>query len=160
MTSESSPPPPPPSAVAAPARWKPYAVLAAVFLFGGIAGVAVGRVTALRDLATTFRGPPAEARANFRLQAMRRHLDLTDAQVRELEAILTEAETERDKLLDQCRPGLDTLRERTDARVKEVLTPEQRARHDELEGMRKRHPGPPPHGPGGPRGRGGPGRGD
>lgn len=149
-----------PASPPALARWKPLAVLAAVFLFGGVAGAAIGRVTALRDLEATFRGPPTEARAQFRLKAMRRHLDLTDRQVRELRATLAEAEAERDRLLSECRPALDALRDRTDARVKGVLTPEQLTRYEELEVDRRRHPGPPPFGPGPGRGRGPGGRGD
>ncbi|WP_437762814.1 hypothetical protein WMF27_44285 [Sorangium sp. So ce281] len=149
-----------PASPPALARWKPLAVLAAVFLFGGVAGAAIGRVTALRDLEATFRGPPTEVRAKFRLKAMRRHLDLTDRQVRELRATLAEAETERDRLLSECRPALDALRDRTDARVKGVLTPEQLTRYEELEAERRRRPGPPPFGPGPGRGRGPGGRGD
>jgi len=126
---------------ASPSRWKPVAVLAAVFLFGGITGAALGRMTAIRDLQSTFRGPPTEARAQFRLEAMRRHLDLTDDQVRRLEAILSEVEAEREKLLSTCRPGLDALRDQTDARVKEILTPEQRALLETLD-TRRRHHGP------------------
>ncbi|WP_437743039.1 hypothetical protein WME73_48170 [Sorangium sp. So ce302] len=153
MTLRPAPPP-------APARWKPLAVLAAVFLFGHVAGVAFGHVTALHELEATFRGPPTEARAQFRLKAMRRHLDLTDRQVRELRATLAEAEAERDRLLSECRPALDALRDRTDARVKGVLTPEQLTRYEELEAERRRRPGPPPFGPGPGRGRGPGGRGD
>ncbi|MDC0679508.1 hypothetical protein [Sorangium atrum] len=149
-----------PASPPALARWKPLAVLAAVFLFGGVAGAAIGRVTALRDLEATFRGPPTEARAQFRLKAMRRHLDLTDRQVRELRATIAEAEAERERLLSECRPALDALRDRTDARVKGVLTPEQLTRYEELEAERRRHPGPPPFGPGPGRGRGPGGRGD
>ncbi|WP_437812596.1 hypothetical protein [Sorangium sp. So ce1078] len=163
MTPSSAPlaAPPPPAPPPAPARWKPLAVLAAVFLLGGVAGAALGRGMALRDLEATFRGPPAEARAQFRLRAMRRHLDLTDGQVRELRSTLAEAETERDRLLSECRPALDALRDRTDARVKSVLTPDQLTRYEEFEAERRRRPGPPPHGPGHPgRGRGPGGRGD
>ncbi|MGK3998268.1 hypothetical protein [Sorangium sp. So ce1024] len=144
---------PPPS----PARWKPLAVLAAVFLFGGVTGAAIGRGTALSDLEATIRRPPTEARAQFRLRAMRRQLDLTRSQVREIRATLAEAEAERERLLGACRPALDELRDRTDARVKSVLTPEQRARYEEIEAERWQRPGP-PRGPGH-RGRG-PGRGD
>ncbi|WP_434044527.1 MULTISPECIES: hypothetical protein [Sorangium] len=155
MTEPSSSPPPP-----SPARWKPLAVLAAVFLFGGVAGAAIGRSTALSDLEATLRRPPTEARAQFRLRAMRRHLDLTRDQVRELKATLAEAESERERLLAECRPALDELRDRTDARVKSALTPEQRARYEELEAERRERPGP-PRGPGHPgRGRGPGGRGD
>ncbi|NUQ77018.1 MAG: hypothetical protein HUU21_26080 [Polyangiaceae bacterium] len=129
----------------ASSRWKPAAILAAVFLFGGVAGAALGRMTAIRDLQSSFRGPPTEARAHFRLEAMRRHLDLTGDQVRRLEVVFTETEAEREKLLDACRPGLDALRDETSARVKEILTPEQRARHEELEAERRRRS---PRGPG------------
>ena len=136
MTSATSPTSP-----SSPSRWKPAAVLAAVFLFGGVAGAALGRMTAIRDLQSTFRGPPTEARAHFRLEAMRRHLDLTDDQVRRLEVVFSETEAEREKLLDACRPGLDALRDQTTSRVNEILTPEQKARHEELEAERKkRHP--------------------
>jgi Spy/CpxP family protein refolding chaperone len=130
-----------PSSSLRSSRWKPAAILAAVFLFGGVAGVAIGRMTAIRDLQSTFRGPPTEARAHFRLEAMRRHLDLTDDQVRRLEVVFSETEAEREKLLDACRPGLDALRDQTTSRVNEILTPEQKARHEELEAERKkRHP--------------------
>ncbi|AUX27392.1 hypothetical protein SOCEGT47_079800 [Sorangium cellulosum] len=131
----------------APARWKPAAVLAAVFLFGGVAGAALGHGVTLHHLRATFRRPPAEARAQFRLEAMRRRLDLTDAQESEIEAILAEAELERERLLAECRPGLDALRDGTDARVKGVLTADQRAQYERFEAMRRRRPGP-PDGPG------------
>ena len=131
-------------------RWKPIAVLVAVFLLGGVAGAGGGRLLAMRELAGTMRGPPAEARARFRLEAMRRHLDLDDAQAQELEAILDEAETEREALMRSCGPGLEELRARTEARVDAVLRPDPRARPQELE---RRRPRRPPHG-GGPRGPG------
>lgn len=126
-------------------RWKTIAVLVAVFLLGGLAGAGGGRFLAMRELAGTMRGPPAEARARFRVEAMRRHLDLDDAQARELEVIFDEAETEREALMRSCGPGLEELRTRTEARVDAVLRPEQRARHEELE---RRRPRRPPHGGG------------
>ena len=54
------------------ARWKPIAILIAVFLLGGIAGAGAGRALAMKELAGAMRGPPTEARARFRLEAMRR----------------------------------------------------------------------------------------
>jgi hypothetical protein len=108
----------------------------------------------MKELAGAMRGPPTEARARFRLEAMRRHLDLDDEQVRAIEAIVTEAEAEREALMASCGPSLDELRRRTDERIDAVLRPDQRARHEELE--RRRPPPPrrgPRHGPpgGGPR---------
>ena len=131
----------------APPRWKPIAVLAAVFLLGAVAGGGVVRATALRDIEQTFRGPPREAHAHFRIQAMRRHLGLTDAQLTEIEALFADADAERQRLLSTCGPGLEELRARTEGRVREILTPEQRATYDERKRRSPDPPGPPGRGP-------------
>ena len=124
------------------ARAKAAAVLAAVFLLGGVAGGAVGRLTALREMRRMVEGPPPEARARFRLEAMRRHLDLRDDQVTRVRAIMSEADAERDRLMETCGPGLDDLRKRTDARLREVLDEDQRRRFDEMSARKGRPPGP------------------
>lgn len=141
-------PPATPSGPGSP-RLKAALVLAAVFALGGFAGVAVGRVSALRELRQTMDAPPAEARTQFRLDAMRRRLDLSDDQLTRLRAIMSEADSERDTLMAKCGPGMDDLRKRTDERVREVLTEEQRKRFEEMEQRRGRHSGGrgPGHGP-------------
>jgi len=124
-------------------RAKAALVLAAVFALGAFAGGAVGRVTALRELGRAMEGPPAEARAHFRLEALRRHLDLDDAQLAKIRTVIAWGDAERDTLMATCGPGLDDLRKRTDARVRDVLTEDQRKRFDELEQRRRRHGGGP-----------------
>jgi hypothetical protein len=131
-----------------PSRGKAVALLTAVFLLGGIAGGAAGRLTALREMGRMMAGPPPEARARFRMEAMRRHLDLRDDQLARVRAIMTEADAERDRLMDTCGPGLEELRRRTDDRVREVLDEEQRRRFDDMGSRRgkphgPRHPPPP-----------------
>lgn len=128
-------------------RWKALAVLAAVFVFGGVAGAAVGRITALREMGKMMEGPPPEARARFRLEAMRRHLKLRDDQVERVRAVLAEADTERDQLMASCGPQLDELRQRTDAKLRAILDEEQQKRYDEGPGRKGRFRGgdPPPH---------------
>jgi Spy/CpxP family protein refolding chaperone len=141
-------------------RFKAIGILVAVFLLGGVAGGASMRVHMLSQWSDTMRAPPTKARARWRLDAMQRHLDLSDEQRSKLETILTESAEEREQLTDDCRPALDALRERTDARIREVLTPEQQTKHQEMmERMRERRgkrgggrgkrDG---HGPGGPGG--------
>lgn len=136
----ASPPRPAPATTAA--RMKAVGVLAAVFLLGGAAGGAVGRMSAIRDLGRVMQGPPAEARARFRMEALRRHLDLREDQTARVQAIMEEADAERDKLMASCGPGLEDLRKRTDARIREVLSEDQRKRLDDLDARRGRH-GPP-----------------
>jgi hypothetical protein len=108
----------------------------------------VGRVSALRHFGRVMEGPPEEARARFRMEAMRRHLGLSDDQAAQVRAIMDEADAERDRLMASCEPGLDDLRKRTDARLREVLSEDQRKRLDELDARRGRHrggrPWPPP----------------
>lgn len=129
------------------ARGKAIAVLAAVFLLGGVAGAGLGRMSAMRDLRHVMQGPPEQARANFRLEVLRRHLELNDGQTEKIRSIFAEADGEREKLMATCGPGLDDLRKRTDARVREVLTEDQRKRFEDLPARRGRPGGPPPGGP-------------
>ena len=96
-----------------------------------------------------MEGPPGDARASFRLEALRRRLDLRPEQVDRVRALMAEADAERDKLMGACGPGLDELRRRTDAKMREVLDDDQRKRFDEL--SRRRGPGPWNEGPPPPR---------
>jgi hypothetical protein len=130
-------------------RLRAALLVGSVFVLGGLAGGMVGRALTLRELAAPFKGPPAEVRARFRLEAMRRHLSLSPEQAHTIEAILREADPARDAAMAACLPELERLREKTDASIREVLTPEQRTRFDEHE-RRVREHGPrhgPPFGP-------------
>jgi Spy/CpxP family protein refolding chaperone len=124
-------------------RFKAAFVLAAVFVLGGVAGVAVGRITSMRELRHMMEGPPGEARARFRMEAMRRHLDLNEDQVTRIRAVMSEADADREKLMATCDPELEDLRKRTDARVREILNEEQRRRFDQLHHGRMPGPWPP-----------------
>lgn len=120
----------------------PIAILVAVFVLGGAAGAAVTWAVAVRDLRATMENPRDDARAKFRLEAMRRHLDLDDTQVDKLEVILENASREKDAAIEGCRPALDELRSRTAAQIDEVLTPEQQKKHAEMrQRMRERFRG-------------------
>ena len=131
-------------------RIKAALVLVGVFALGGAAGVGASRAYLFHQLRATVDAPPGEARARFRLQAMKRHLDLSSEQLTKIEAILHDAEAERERRMSTCRPALDELRERTDAQILEILSPDQRDRYRELEsrggvfGRPKPGHGPPP----------------
>jgi hypothetical protein len=129
------------------ARLKAAAVLGAVFLLGGLTGGAVERVRVARELGRIMDGPPREARTRFRMEALRRHLELRDDQVAPVRAVLDQGEADRDEAMKGCGPGLDELHRRTDARLRELLDDEQKKRLDALEARHRRHWGGPPHGP-------------
>jgi hypothetical protein len=129
-----------------PSRSKPLLILAGVFTLGVVAGGAGTRAYMVNDLKARFRGPPAESRAHFLLEAMRRHLDLDDDQVKKVEVIVRETEQRREERMKECRPGLDELRRETDDKIREVLRPDQQAKFEEFLERRRRHGPPPPDG--------------
>jgi hypothetical protein len=131
-------------------RLLPAFVLVGVFLLGGVAGAGAMHAHMLQDLRHRFSGPPGEVRAHLRVEAMRRHLDLTADQVTRLESIFRETDGDLDGAMKPCRDQLEALRKRTDARVEEVLDENQRVRFQEFVEKRKRRPHgpfPPPPGP-------------
>jgi Spy/CpxP family protein refolding chaperone len=127
-------------------------LLAGVFLLGSVAGAGAARAYILNDLHSRFGGPPAEVRAHLRIEAMRRQIDLSDEQVAKIEAIFQETDGDFERSMKPCRDNLDQVRARTDERIAEVLTPEQRKRFQEYVEKRKRMRGgpfpSPPSGPG------------
>jgi len=138
---------PAPSSVAlstnAPARRGPsslkvLAILVGVFAFGGLAGGFAGRALTLSEFRKTMSGPSGEARMKFRLDAMRRDLDLSDQQVTQITAIMKGGEPGWDAAMKACRPDIDALREKTDAAILEVLTPDQRPKYQELSAKRRK----------------------
>jgi Spy/CpxP family protein refolding chaperone len=128
-------------------RLFPVAVLLGVFLLGGVAGFGASRAYTLRELRSRFEGAPGEVRANLRVEAMRRQLDLSADQVAKIEGIFSETDGEFERTMKPCRDGLEGLRERTDAHVLEVLDPEQQTKFKAFAERRKhrpRGPFPPP----------------
>ena len=124
-------------------KLKAFAVMLTVFVLGGVAGAGVTHLSATRQIRATVEGPPAEARMRFRLAAMQRRLDLEEDQVQRIEAILREMEAERDRRMESCLPGLEEVQTQTDAKILEVLRPEQRSEYEALGKMRGKHRHPP-----------------
>ncbi len=105
-------------------------LLGGMFLAGGAAGGAFAHWHDVHEMREVLKGPPGEARIRIRLRAMRRHLDLSDDQLKKVEAILRDAEKEREEAEGPCRKELDALHDKVNKQIEELLTPEQRAKHE------------------------------
>lgn len=127
-------------------RKKLGAVLALVAAFGlgAVAGGFGTKSYLLHRFAERMHGPPGKARMGFRVEAMTRALDLDRTQREKVQQILDKHEDERRRTFERCEPEHRALREKIDAEIREVLTAEQREKHDKL---RRRHGGPPGEGP-------------
>lgn len=116
------------------ARMKSAFLLVAVFAFGTVSGAAAMRAFAAESLRSSMDKPANK----FKLDVMRRRLDLSDDQAARLEPVLIASEKRRDEATEPCRSGLDAERERTDAEILEILTPEQQDRYREFVERRRK----------------------
>jgi Spy/CpxP family protein refolding chaperone len=110
------------------ARGQTLALLAAVFVAGGLAGAAVERLRVPADVPGDrgrFRTPSGE------IPDFYERLDLTSEQRSRIQAILDAGRPETDSLLRVAIPRLRELTESTRTAIRDVLTPEQQSRLDE-----------------------------
>lgn len=102
-------------------------LLAAVFLAGGLAGWG-GHKAAERD---KDRGPRRRG-PDAMVAYLSRALSLSDAQRDSVRTIFARHRPETDALWAQVRPRFDSIKTRMRAEIDAQLTPEQRARHQQL----------------------------
>jgi Spy/CpxP family protein refolding chaperone len=101
-------------------------LLAAVFLAGGLVGWGGHEVTERDGHRPGRRGPDAM------VAYLARELDLSAAQRDSVRAIFARHRPETDALWAQVRPRFDSIKTRMRAEIDSQLTPEQRARHQQL----------------------------
>jgi Spy/CpxP family protein refolding chaperone len=102
-------------------------LLAAVFVAGGLAGWG-GREAAERD----DRGPRRGGGPDALVKYLSRELDLSSAQRDSVRAIIARHRPETDSLWARVRPRFDSIKARMRTEIDAQLTPEQRARHQQL----------------------------
>ncbi len=115
-------------------RGPALAALAGLFALGVVSGGLGAHLYYARALARPPGPPPFLGR--FAAPPLERHLDLTAEQRRAVRRILDESRREAEDLRRDLAPRLRDVMERSQERIREQLTPEQRERFDEL---RRRH---------------------
>jgi|SRR5262245_8215507 len=103
------------------------ALLAAVFLAGGLAGWG-GHEAAERDEGRRPRRRGPDAMVEY----LSRELKLSDPQRDSVRAIFARHRPETDSLWARVRPRFDSIKTRMRAEIDAVLTPEQRTLHQQL----------------------------
>jgi len=146
------------------AKLKGGLILLGVFVLGSLTGAAGMRAYMQRDEVEELTGGP-EARFGLQhFRALARELDLSDEQRQQVREIVKKHRPERRRLMQElsegCGADMQEHKQKVDAEIRAVLTPEQQQRFDALlSKQRERFPflaAPPRHGPGGRRGGGGP----
>ncbi len=138
---------------------KSYAIALLIFVLGAVAGAAAWHAVVEHDERELAAGG-FEGFERRRLRALARKLELSDEQTERVRAILREDRDARRKLTEEvferCGEPLGLHREKSDARIRALLNPEQQKRFDEFvrdhrhgghRGLPRDHGPPPPRGP-------------
>jgi Spy/CpxP family protein refolding chaperone len=78
-------------------------------------------------------------------QDLKRQLKLTDQQTNQLTEIMSESRKKYDDLHNQVRPQFEALREQTDNQIRQILTPDEVSKFNELVRQWRERGPPPPH---------------
>src|SRR5262249_29032997 len=109
-----------------------WLLIVVVFVLGGVTGGSLDRLYLSKNAGPDYfrRGP------HRMMERLKSDLKLNDEQVTRIRAIFDESRKEfnQSRLLE-C-PGYAKSRERTRARIRETLTPEQQKRFDEINAQR------------------------
>lgn len=115
-------------------RTKAIALLAAVFVLGGISGASLTFAYSRHQFADTF--PPALRAPQLRVRALSRALQLTDPQTNQVRDILEKHRGDRrvawDEIVEKCGDPIRKQKAALDAEIRAVLSPDQQRRFDEL----------------------------
>lgn len=118
---------------AAKRDWLVRGAALAIFVLGFVAGGLAFNV---------YRsGHESGAPSRERFDQMLDRLNLDDGQRAKVKAIFDDTHSQMEELRKECGPKFKAVRERTDARLREVMTPEQWQRFQDMtsEGRDRRH---------------------
>jgi len=113
-------------------RLRATGTLLAVFALGAATGGAVVHYKTSRSIHHLLDASPGEARRRAMIWALDRKLSLTDAQRDRIEAILVAHAGEYAAIYRRTEPDMAALRLRVEGEIREVLTPDQQPKFDEL----------------------------
>jgi len=110
-----------------------WVLIAVVFALGAVTGASLDRVYLARSPKPPNHGPRGP---NRMVERLRSDLNLNDEQVAKIKTIFEESRKEfPPSRFAEC-PGFIESRTRTRTRVREVLTPDQQKRYDEINAQR------------------------
>ncbi len=112
-------------------RWKAIAGVLLVFATGMAAGALLTQRYHQGRMERILSGRPGAA-ADIVVRRLSRSLDLDTAQRERVRTIVTETRREMEEIRKPFRPRIEEALDRSRARIREVLRPDQQARFDRL----------------------------
>ena len=113
-------------------KFQVWVLIAVVFVLGAVTGASIDRLYMQKQNPGRFgQSSPNWRGRQHMMDEMKQDLNLSDEQVTKIRAIFEETRKEfQPKRFAEC-PGFKEMREKTNARIREVLSPEQQKRFEE-----------------------------
>jgi len=118
-------------------KWKLFTGVALVFVLGVVAG-SLGTGFYHKYLFARHKGDPS-ARKAFILKRFCQKLDLTENQKNEFKGIIDQLEGKREQYFRKSRLELGKIMDQGFSQMREVLSPKQQKKFDELKKRHERH---------------------
>ncbi len=118
-------------------RWKAILSIILIFLLGGMAGAFVMHTMDQQRMERMVKGDPHMMREII-IQRLKRELDLDQAQLEQVRAIVSDTHNEIREVRKQIRPQIDQVLQRSEDRVRAILRPDQVEKFNKIVEERKR----------------------
>jgi len=126
-------------------KLKAIAGILVVFVLGVALGVLGTGIYVRRSIRRFIEHDPADRHKDLLMERLIQELDLTEQQKPRVEQIVTAAQDDLEQFLLQSRQEFSAIMQRRNAQLKEILTPAQQHKLDEMFArMEKRWRRPPP----------------
>jgi hypothetical protein len=128
-------------------RWKVALYVGLVFLSGAVLGAFLHRLYTVSAVSANAPRNPEEFRRRY-MEEMKSRLKLTPDQVTALSTILDETRTRVRATRESIEPDIQKIRDEQQAKVHEILRPDQRGEYDKMRvereaEIKRRGPRPP-----------------
>jgi Spy/CpxP family protein refolding chaperone len=123
-------------------RWKSIVGVLVVFLLGALAGAAIVHRVDRQSVEGVLSGRRG-ATADLIVRRLTRSLDLDPAQQDQVRAIVTETRHDIGEIRKPVQPQIEATIERSRARVRAILRPEQQEKFDRIQAERRKRRGQP-----------------
>ena len=118
-------------------RWKSIIGVLLVFLLGALAGAAVGHRVGRQGVEAILSGR-GDATVDLIVRRLSRSLDLDPAQREQVRAIITEGHRDIVEIRKPVQAQVEAAIERSRARVRAILRPEQQEKFDRIQAKRRK----------------------
>lgn len=113
-----------------------WLLILVVFLLGSVTGASIDRLVFLKKQPELRSSGGGRGGRGQMIETMKRDLNLTDEQTTSVRAVFEDMRKEfSPRRFDEC-PGVKESREKSRAKIRDVLTPEQQKKYDEINAKR------------------------